>query len=466
MSVLLEDEIHIERILESEGNQQKFDDKFNRVDMLAENSKGELVIIEVQNNRELDYFHRMLYGTSKAITEYMNQGDPYAKVKKVYSVNIVYFDLGQGDDYVYHGYTEFRGIHTKDVLRLSVQQQEQFVCHDAGELFPEYYVLRVDEFDKLAKTPLDEWILFLKTGEIAENVTASGLREARERLRVDKLSDAEQKEYERHMEALRYQRSVIQTGWIEGKAEGKAAGKGGRAMKAEILFPEVCNLYGDLQNIYYLKRCCPALEIIETDLHSKPRFLTEDVALVYMGSTTEQGLRLAADALRPYAADIAARADAGQLILLTGNAPDVFSAAIESDSADTIEGLGILPGRVRYTMMKRHNSFFLGTFDGMEIVGFKSLFGFHYDAAEAEGWFDTVRGVGRTPESKPEGFRRGGLYATALIGPLLILNPPLCKWLLRQMGAEDTLAFEDAAFASFNKRVAEFKEPGRGFQYS
>ena len=46
-------------------------------------------------------------------------------------------------------------------------------------------------------------------------------------------------------------------------------------MKAEILFPEVCNLYGDLQNIYYLKRCCPALEIIETDLHSKPRFLTE-----------------------------------------------------------------------------------------------------------------------------------------------------------------------------------------------
>ena len=61
-------------------------------------------------------------------------------------------------------------------------------------------------------------------------MTASGLREARERLRVDKLSDAEQKEYERHMEALRYQRSVIQTGWIEGKAEGKAEGiKEGKA---------------------------------------------------------------------------------------------------------------------------------------------------------------------------------------------------------------------------------------------
>ena len=82
-------------------------------------------------------------------------------------------------------------------------------------------------------------------------------------------------------------------------------------MKVEILFPEVCNLYGDLQNVYYLRRCCPELEIVETDLHSKPRFLTEDVALVYMGSTTEQGLALAADALRPYTAEMAAKLDAG-----------------------------------------------------------------------------------------------------------------------------------------------------------
>ena len=236
-------------------------------------------------------------------------------------------------------------------------------------------------------------------------------------------------------------------------------------MKAEILFPEVCNLYGDLQNIYYLKRCCPALEIIETICTATPVPHGGCGAGLY-GQYHRTGAASGGGRPAAYAADIAARADAGQLILLTGNAPDVFSAAIESDSADTIEGLGILPGRVRYTMMKRHNSFFLGTFDGMEVVGFKSLFGFHYDAAEAEGWFDTVRGVGRTPESKLEGFCRGGLYATALIGLLLPLNPPLCKWLLRQMGAEDTLAFEDAAFASFNKRVAEFKEPGRGFQYS
>lgn len=224
LSTLLGERIKIDRMLESEGNQQHAEDKFNRVDMLAENSKGELVIIEVQNNRELDYFHRMLYGVSKAITEYITKGEPYSQVKKVYSINIVYFDLGQGEDYVYHGNTSFEGIHKHDTLKLSLRQREQFIRENAGDLFPEYYVLRVNEFDKLAKTPLDEWIAFLKTGEIADNTKTSGLSEARELLRLDNLSPKERASYEAHLSALQYQRSVIQSGWIEGKAEGKVEG--------------------------------------------------------------------------------------------------------------------------------------------------------------------------------------------------------------------------------------------------
>ena len=224
LSTLLGERIKIDRMLESEGNQQHAEDKFNRVDMLAENSKGELVIIEVQNNRELDYFHRMLYGVSKAITEYITKGEPYSQVKKVYSINIVYFDLGQGEDYVYHGNTSFEGIHKHDTLKLSLRQREQFIRENAGDLFPEYYVLRVNEFDKLAKTPLDEWIAFMKTGEIADNTKTSGLSEARELLRLDHLSPKERANYEAHLSALQYQRSVIQSGWIEGKAEGKVEG--------------------------------------------------------------------------------------------------------------------------------------------------------------------------------------------------------------------------------------------------
>jgi predicted transposase/invertase (TIGR01784 family) len=225
LSTLLKEDIHIVRMLESEGNKENADDKFNRVDMLAEDSRGELIIVEVQNTRELSYFHRMLYGVSKAITEYIREGDLYGQVRKLYSINIVYFDLGQGEDYVYHGHTKFVGLHKNDVLKLSKRQQEQFTYTDAGDLFPEYYVLRVNEFDENAVTSLDEWMLFLKTGDIPDSATAKGLPEARERLRIDRMDQSERSAYNAHTEALRYQRSVIHTGIIEGRAEGLAEGR-------------------------------------------------------------------------------------------------------------------------------------------------------------------------------------------------------------------------------------------------
>ena len=238
-------------------------------------------------------------------------------------------------------------------------------------------------------------------------------------------------------------------------------------MRAEILFPEVCNLYGDLQNIYYLKRCCPELEIVETDLKSRPAFLDGDVTLVFMGSTTEQGLQLAADALRPYREAIAEKIDAGQLFLATGNALDILGDAIDSDAAPRIEGLGLLPTRAEYHMMQRHNSYYVGKFGEMDIVGFKSLFGHTYPDDElANPLFRVERGVGRHPGAFAEGFLRGGLMATYLIGPLLPLNPPFTRYLLEQMGAKDVhLAFEDTAMKAYRARVEEFRDEKRGYQY-
>lgn len=224
LSSLLNEKITIRTILESEGNKENPLDKYNRVDLMAEDSKGELFIVEIQNNREVDYFLRMLYGVSKAVTEYISEGETYENIRKVYSVNIVYFDLGQGTDYVYHGRTEFRGIHDNDILKLSKKQEERFIRQDAGELFPEYYVLRVDEFDKQAVSPLDEWILFLKTGEISEDAKAPGLAEARQRLRFAALSRSEQKAYLASIEDWRVNKSVMNTYIDEGKDKGREEG--------------------------------------------------------------------------------------------------------------------------------------------------------------------------------------------------------------------------------------------------
>ena len=234
LASLLGKRFKIHRFLESEGNQENEEDKYNRVDILAESEDGELCIIEVQNSRELSYFHRMLYGVSKAITEYIGLGKPYEEVRKVYSINIVYFELGQGKDYVYHGKTEFVGLHQPhDTLKLSVRQNEKFFGNKefdvmkrkaASDLFPEYYVLRVNDFDKVATTPLDEWIEFLKTGNISAKAKAAGLSEARERLRVDALSDKDRQAYYRHMESVRHMKSLFDTSRDDGYEEGMDKG--------------------------------------------------------------------------------------------------------------------------------------------------------------------------------------------------------------------------------------------------
>jgi len=211
MSELLNEDITIINILESEGNQETEDDKFNRVDLLVENSKKELTIIEIQQRNEYDYFHRILYGTSKLITEYLKLGEPYSNIRKVYSVNILYFDLGHGEDYIYHGKTDFEGIHKHDKLVLSEKQIEKFHKYKPEQIFPEYYIIKVNCFDDYAKSTLDEWIYYLKNDEIKDDFRAKGLAEAKEILKIDKLNDEDRRAYKRYWENKSYEASMLDT---------------------------------------------------------------------------------------------------------------------------------------------------------------------------------------------------------------------------------------------------------------
>lgn len=211
LSELIKDDIRIEAILESESNQQTEGEKFNRVGLLVENSKKELVIIEIQNAHELDYFLRILFGISKAITEYIKEGEPYSKIKKVISVNIIYFNLGQGEDYIYKGTTSFKGIHQHDELQLSPSQKKLFGRETIAELYPEIYLIKVNQFNDLAKDSLDEWIYFFKNSEIKDSFNARGLREASEKLMLVNLPEEERKSYERYLDDLRYQASIVET---------------------------------------------------------------------------------------------------------------------------------------------------------------------------------------------------------------------------------------------------------------
>ncbi len=203
LSELLKEDVKIKQILDSESNKVTDDDKHNRVDILVENSNGELVIIEIQNSKEFDYFHRMLFGTSKVITEHIKEGDAYANVKKVISITIAYFDLGQGKDYVYHGTNVFKGIHKGDILTLSDKQIALYNKTEVHQIYPEYWVIKVSMFGNLVNDKLDEWIYFLKNSEVKDTFSAKGLKEAGKKLDSMKLSEKERIEYNVYLKRLR-----------------------------------------------------------------------------------------------------------------------------------------------------------------------------------------------------------------------------------------------------------------------
>lgn len=224
LTVFIGEEVKIVEILESEGNQQTPDDKFNRVDIKARNSKDEIILVEVQNTSELYYLERILYGVAKAITEHIHLGDTYKEVKKVYSISILYFDIGKGADYLYVGQNKFIGVHTNDQLVITAKEKGALVQKSPAEIFPEYILVRVNEFDKVAVTPLEEWVAYLKSGVIKENTTAPGLQEARKKLQYYSMTDAERYAYDEHLNAVMIQNDVLGNAREEGLTQGRAEG--------------------------------------------------------------------------------------------------------------------------------------------------------------------------------------------------------------------------------------------------
>ncbi len=243
-------------------------------------------------------------------------------------------------------------------------------------------------------------------------------------------------------------------------------------MKIEVLFPEICNLYGDLFNIKYLKECLPDATIINTSLSDEPYFVKEKPDLIYMGTTTERGQILAIEALSPHVELLKKSIDEGVNFLITGNALEIFGNVIEEENKEVCKGLGIINIEAKRKARKRFNSLYLGEFKGsaeeiIKIVGFKSLFGFSYGPDTDRSLFTTLRGDGTNPEETGEGIRINNFFATYLTGPLLLLNPPFTKWFISEvLGAKNvTLAHEEAAVEAYEDRVSEFADSNTGIYY-
>lgn len=220
LTVLLCEEIRIKEIIKDEKAYCVWDDaQTDRIDIKAKDKKGDDIVIRIQNMRKLYYLERIRFGTP-AFAKHI-----YQEVNKVYLVGILYFDLGKGNDYLYHGQNRFIGVHTNDELLITAKEEGAIIQKLPQEVFPEYYLIRVNEFNQVAKTPLEEWVKYLKTGIIDPDTTAPGLPEAREKLRYYDMSPEERHEYDEHVNAIMIQNDVLNTAKLEGHAEGRAEGR-------------------------------------------------------------------------------------------------------------------------------------------------------------------------------------------------------------------------------------------------
>ena len=230
-------------------------------------------------------------------------------------------------------------------------------------------------------------------------------------------------------------------------------------MKIEILFPEFCNLFGDTYNMIYLEKTLPDAEFIRTPIGGAVRFTEEPVDLVYMGPMTERMQERVIEKFRPLKAKIQAAIDRGTVFLFTGNALEVFGDYIENEDGSRIECLGLYRLFAKRDMMHRHNSDFEGTFEGETVMGFKTQFTMAYTPDESLGLFKKVKGVGLNRKAAWEGIRLHTFFGTYLVGPILVMNPPFTKYLLRLLGAGDVpLAFEKENMEAYAQRKKDFAE--------
>ncbi len=239
-------------------------------------------------------------------------------------------------------------------------------------------------------------------------------------------------------------------------------------IRIEALYTEACNLYGDKFNVTYLEKSLAGkAEVIYTSFNETPRFVTEDVDMLYMGAMPEKEQEYVLDRLRPYTDRLREMIAAGKVMLFTGNAFEIFGSYIENEDGSRIPCLGFYEGWAKRRMMQRHNSLFLGsltddTGSQQQIVGFKSQFTHTYTDKTPEYCFKKIRGYGLNPQAEGEGVRIGNFFGTYLLGPILIMNPYFAKYLLRLAGADaPELIFEAEAVAAYEQRLSEFNDPAR-----
>ncbi len=232
-------------------------------------------------------------------------------------------------------------------------------------------------------------------------------------------------------------------------------------MRIEVLYSELCCLYGDKGNVEFLRRCLPEAEFIQTQLNEKPAFLDGSVSMVYLCSMSEKSQELILDRLMPYRETISSLAEEGNTVLFfVGNAMELLGKYIQREDGSKVEALGLFDTYAVRQTPKRFNSLMRIDFKDQQLLGFTTRFSHTYGLTEEIALGHVSLGAGENPESKLEGICAGNVVATYLSGPVLVANPDFALWFLDRIGASvKELPFEQTLREAYSRRKQDFERP-------
>lgn len=232
-------------------------------------------------------------------------------------------------------------------------------------------------------------------------------------------------------------------------------------MRIEVLYPQLCCLYGDKGNTLFLQKCLPDAEFIFTQLNDKPLFLSEDIDLVCMYSMSEQSQELILSRLMQYKDEIKDKIENSKtFFLFLGNAMELLGNYIEREDDTRVDALGIFDIYSLRHAPRRFNTLIQAKFNDITLLSYTSRFAETFGITEDIAMAKVEIGTGSCPDTKLEGICTDNLIATYMLGPILVANPDFSKWLLKKLGVnEPVLPFEDALYESYEAKRKEFQRP-------
>lgn len=226
------------------------------------------------------------------------------------------------------------------------------------------------------------------------------------------------------------------------------------------LYYDLMNLYGESGNIKALKK-----QLEEQGIKVKIDLLTitdtlhfENYDFVYMGTGTEENQKLVLKHLLSYKKEIEKAIDSGIFFLITGNAIELFGKNILTTKK--IKALNLFSFESKQETMRIVGEC-IGSapFLSKPILGFQNRSGVMKNVKE-KVFLNLSKGTGYAPKITQEGIIKNHFYGTYLIGPILVRNPELLKYFVKQLILEldSNFKFKPFHLVLENKAYQTFME--------